>query len=59
MRPDPRLDSIVAWRYRMLADEVLAHARALEDPNKRRVFEDIAAAYLKLASSGSAQHVPA
>jgi hypothetical protein len=49
MQPDPRLDSIVAWRYRLLADEAMAYARALKDPSKRRVFEELAARYLKLA----------
>ena len=37
----------------MLADEALAYAQALEDPSRRRVFEELAAGYLKLAAGKS------
>ena len=53
MQPDPRLDSILAWRYRRLADEALAYAQALKDPGRRRIFEELAAGYLKLATAKS------
>jgi len=41
---------ILVWRYRVLADEALAYARILKDPSQRRIFEELAARYLKLAA---------
>jgi len=54
MHPDSRLDSILAWRYKVLADEALAYARAVRDPGKRRIFEELAHSYLKLAEGSPA-----
>lgn len=45
---------ILTWRYRVLADEALAYARILKDPGQRRIFEDLAARYLKLATGVAA-----
>jgi hypothetical protein len=50
MRSDPQLHSILASRHRVLADKVLARARTLDDPEKRRTLEEIARSYLKLAA---------
>jgi hypothetical protein len=38
-------------RYQTLADEALAYARVLRDPSQRRIFEELANSYLKLAAS--------
>ena len=48
----------LCWRYRVLADEALAYARILRDPSQRRIFEELAAQYLKLAAR-SPQIAPA
>ncbi len=50
--------SIVVWRYQALAEEALAYARAVKDPGQKRLFEDLAATYLKLASNGLAEPAP-
>jgi hypothetical protein len=50
--------SILAWRYQVLAEEAMAYARAVKDPSQRRLFEDLSATYLKLASNGSAEPAP-
>ena len=42
---------ILAWRYRVLADEALAYARMLKDPSQKRIFEELGARYLKLAAA--------
>ncbi len=47
--------SILAWRYQVLAEEALAFARAVRDPGQRRLFEDLAATYRKLASNRPAE----
>jgi hypothetical protein len=49
---------ILVWRYQALAEEALAFARAVKDPGQRRLFEDLATTYLKLASHGPAEPVP-
>jgi len=59
MQPDTQLDSILAWRYRIRADEALAYARAIKDPDKRRIFEELANTYLKLATTNSRETAPA
>ena len=51
--------SILKWRYQVLADEALAYARALKDPSQKRVFEELAARYLKLASGKPREPSPA
>jgi hypothetical protein len=51
--------SILTWRYQTLAEEAQAYARAVKDPGQRRLFEDLAATYLKLATNGPAEPVPA
>ena len=43
--------SLLLWRYQALAEEALAFARAIKDPDQRRLFEDLAATYLKLANA--------
>jgi len=57
MNADPRINSILAWHYRWLAEEAQAYASALNDPSQRRIFEEIAERYLRLAAvdAGSAQ----
>lgn len=50
---------ILAWRYRVLADEALAYARILKDPSQRRIFEELADSYLKLAAGKHSAPVPA
>lgn len=59
MQSDPRVNSILAWRYRMLADEALAYARAINDPEKRRIFEELADSYLKRAATNLHETMPA
>ena len=54
MQHGPQLSSILQWRYQTLADEARAYARAVNDPYKRRVFEDLADSYVKLAAGKSA-----
>ena len=50
--------SILVWRYEALAEEALAYARAVSDPGQKRLFEDIAATYRKLASNRPAEPAP-
>ena len=52
---DPRLDSILAWNYRVLAEEAQTFAHAINDPQKRRILEDLAHRYLALAEDASPQ----
>lgn len=60
MQPDMRLNSwLQARRYQVLADEALAYARALKDPSQRRIFEELANSYLKLAASNPLELRPA
>ena len=49
---------ILTWRYQILADEALAYARALKDPSQRRIFEELASSYLKLAASKPPEPIP-
>ncbi len=46
---------ILAWRYRVLADEALAYARILKDPSQRRIFEELAHRYQELAAGSPAE----
>ncbi len=50
--------SILVWRYQALAEEALAYARAVRDPDQKRLFEDLAATYQKLASDRPAEPAP-
>jgi hypothetical protein len=59
MQRGPQLSSFLQWRYQILADEARAYARAVNDPYKKRVFEDLAENYLKLAAKRSAEPEPA
>jgi len=45
-------------RYQTLADEALAYARVLKDPSQRRIFEELAKGYLKLAASKPPEPAP-
>lgn len=51
--------SILVWRYRVLAEEAMAYARAVKDPGQKRLFEDLSATYLKLASNDPHEPAPA
>jgi len=55
MQRDPQSSSILEWRYQVLADEARAYARAVNDPYKKRVFEDLAENYSKLAAGNSSE----
>ena len=55
MQRGPDFISILQWRYQTLADEARAYARAVNDPYKKRVFEDLADRYLKLAATKSSE----
>ena len=55
----PQLSSIQQWRYQTLADEARAYARAVNDPYKKRVFEDLADSYVKLAAGKAREAEPA
>ena len=59
MPRDPRLGSILNWRYQVLADEARAYARAVNDPSKKRIFEELADNYLKLAAGRVPEAEPA
>ena len=59
MQQSPQFSSILQWRYQTLADEARAYARAVNDPYKKRVFEDLADSYLKLATAKSPEAEPA
>jgi len=58
MEPDPRVDSILSWHYRRLAEEAQSFAHSLKDPSKRRIFEEIASRYRRLAA-GQVAPIPA
>lgn len=49
---------IQTWRYQILADEALAYARALRDPTQKRIFEELANSYLKLAARKPPEPIP-
>jgi hypothetical protein len=59
MQRGPQLSSILQWRYQTLADEATAYARAVTDPYKKRVFQDLAESYLRLAAGKSPEAEPA
>jgi len=59
MQRDPKFSSILQWRYQILADEARAYARVVNDPYKKRVFEDLADSYLQLAARKSPEAEPA
>lgn len=59
MQHGPQLSSILQWRYQTLADEARAYARAVNDPYKKRVFEDLADSYVKRAAGKSPESQPA
>ena len=59
MQQGTQLSSILLWRYQALADEAKAFARAVNDPRKKRFFEDLAEGYLKLATEKSPEAQPA
>jgi hypothetical protein len=58
MQRGPEFSSILQWRYQTLADEARAYARAVNDPYKKRIFEDLADGYLKLAATKSSEAEP-
>ena len=55
MQQGRQLSSILRWRYQTLADEARAYARAVNDPYRKRVFEDLADSYVKLAAGKSTE----
>ena len=55
---DPRINSILAWNYRVLAEEAQSFARAINDPQKRRVLENLADRYMALAGDASPNGAP-
>jgi hypothetical protein len=59
MQQGRQLSSILQWRYQTLADEARAYARAVNDPYKKRLFEDLAEGYLKLATEKAPEALPA
>jgi hypothetical protein len=59
MPRDPQLGSFLEWRYQVLADEARAYARAIKDPSKKRIFEELADNYLKLAAGKIPESEPA
>jgi hypothetical protein len=59
MQQGRQLSSILQRRYQTLADEARAYARAVNDPYKKRLFEDLAEGYLKLATEKSPEAQPA
>lgn len=58
MQGNAQLSSILEWRYQVLADEARAYARAVNDPYKKRLFEELADNYLKLAGRTSSESEP-
>ena len=60
MRPDPRADYLLRWRYAIVAESLRASARDAEDPNKADTLLKIADHYAHLAAmpqSGKPPHV--
>lgn len=58
MRPDPRADYILRWRYAAVAESLRASARAAEDPNKADTLLEIADHYERLAATPQSENPP-
>ncbi len=51
MRPDPRADYIVRWRYAMVAENLRVSARQANDPRRAQTLLMIADHYARLAAA--------
>lgn len=56
MRPDPRADYILRWRYAAVAERLRASARDAEDTNKADTLFEIADHYERLAATPQSEH---
>lgn len=50
MRPDPRADCILRWRYAIVAESLRASARDAEEPGRAQILLKIADRYAQLAA---------